>query len=194
MFLKEKENSRSSLLLDANDSQLLIIDVQEKFAASIPLFHEVVARSTLLARAAQRLGVPVRVTEQYPKGLGPTVSELLTALDDPTQPVVKSCFSAGDCASLVQDLRAERRRQYLLCGVEAHVCVLQTACDLLANLDGQVYVVRDAVASRRERDRDAAFERLAQAGAQLITVEMAIFEWLRDAGHEAFKEIQGWVK
>ncbi len=194
MFLKEKESSRSPMLLDVEDSQVLIIDMQERFAPSIAGFAEAVARTGLLVRAAQRLQVPVHATEQYPKGLGRTVSELQSLLPAAATPEEKSCFSAGDCAELVRRMRESRRRQFLICGVEAHVCVLQTAFDLMANLEGSVYVVRDAVASRRDTDREAAFERLAQAGAHLVTTEMVVFEWLRDAGHEAFKELQGLLK
>lgn len=194
MFLKEKESSRSPMLLDVEDSQVLIIDMQERFALSIAGFAEAVARTGVLARAAQRLEVPVLATEQYPKGLGRTVPELASQWPAETVPEEKSCFSAGDCADLVRRLRESRRRQFLICGVEAHVCVLQTALDVMANLEGSVYVVRDAVASRKDSDRDAAFERLAQAGAHLVTTEMVVFEWLRDAGHEAFKELQGMLK
>lgn len=198
MFLKEKQSQRSSHLLDAARSQLVIVDVQERFGGAIADLPQVAARTSLLAKAATLLKVPVTVSEQYPKALGPTLAEVASALPAGTPVFEKlsfSAFEAPECAArLGEGLRAERRHQIVLCGVEAHVCVLQTAGDLMANLEAQVFVVKDAVASRRERDRDAAFDRLVQMGAQLVTSEMVIFEWLQKAGTPEFKQLQALVK
>jgi nicotinamidase-related amidase len=198
MFLKEKQSQRSPHLLDAARSQILIVDVQERFGGAIADLPQVASRIALLAKAATLLKVPVTVTEQYPKGLGRTLSEVAAALPAGTPVIEKLSFSsyeAPECAArLGEGFRAERRHQIVLCGVEAHVCVLQTVCDLLSSLEVQVFVVKDAVASRRDSDRDAGFDRLVQIGAHLVTSEMVVFEWLQKAGTPEFKQMQAWVK
>lgn len=194
MFLREKESERSPQLLQPSRSLLLVIDMQERFASAIADFPHAVERASTLVRAAARLQVPVLVTEQYPKALGKTVDSVRSVLPAGTPVVEKLVFSAFDAEDAADRLRDSRRNQIILCGVEAHVCVLQTAFDLLENLGAQVCVVKDAVASRSKGDRDAAFDRLAQNGAHLVTTEMVLFEWLRKAGTPEFKELQALVK
>lgn len=188
---------RSPSLLDAARSALLLVDAQEKFAAAIPDFDAVTARIAILAKAAARLGVPVIVSEQYAKALGPTLANIREALPAGTPVVEKLCFSCVDAPewnAALKRLLAAKRDQLLLCGVEAHVCVLQTALDLARNPDAAVYVVDDAVSSRKAADKDAALRRMEAHGVQRVTSEMAVFEWLRKAGTPEFKELQGLIK
>ena len=158
----------------------------------MPVIHEraeVERNIERLIRGAHVLGVPVVVTEQYVKGLGPTVAPLRAALEETGgyRPIEKDCFSAQRC------LPALERRQVLLAGVETHVCVYQTAIDLLAAGVG-VWIVADAVSSRTPRNRDIALGRLVSEGAKSSSTEMALFEMLGVAGTEEFRAISKLVK
>jgi nicotinamidase-related amidase len=204
----------SSPLLSAERSVLLLVDIQERFRASIPALDRVIARAAILAKAAARLGVPVLASEQYPKALGSTVGELLPLLPDPAAVFPKLCFSASGCEPLLSRLKglsglspapggfgfgarhdapAAARRQIVICGVEAHVCVLQTALELQSE-GFAAHVVEDAVASRAESDRASALDRMARHGVERVTSEMVVFEWLRAAGTPEFKELQALIK
>jgi nicotinamidase-related amidase len=203
------------MLLDAEDSQLVLVDYQQRLMPSIHEGESVVANAVRLARIAQLLQVPVWATEENPQSLGGTVDAL--------QPLVagrvlaKMAFDAtsvllprlkpaaraqgGNARSLPKHLQkaapaaAPARESMVLAGCEAHVCLMQTALGLLEqDEDIAVWVVTDACSSRTERNRDAAFDRLAAAGAELVTTEMVAFEWLRDAGHPRFKEVLAIVK
>ena len=144
-----------------------------------------------LVDAARVLGLPVAATEQYPKGLGPTVPELAERLDGPLP--TKLTFSAGGCPQLFEDLRGRGIHKILVCGIEAHVCVAQTVFDLLA--DGwSVYVAVDAVGSRFEVDYRTAIQRMDSAGAVVTTTEAAMFEWCEVAGTPEFKQISSLAK
>jgi len=180
-------------LLSAADSVLALIDIQEKFRPSIIGFDEIIHRIEILARSALRMGVPTLVTEQYPKALGPTVSEIKRWLPDSQAFLPKLCFSSAACDPFREALAATGRKQVLLAGIEAHVCVMQTALELAAS-GYSVYVADDAVSSRKLSDRVAALERMARHGVERITSEMAIFEWLRKAGTPEFKELQALIK
>jgi nicotinamidase-related amidase len=200
----------SIMLLDADDSQLILVDYQARL---MPAIHEgalVLANARRLARIARLLGVPVWATEQNPDRLGGTDDELAALCD---RIVPKMAFSAaeslqsvltpspappqrGNARSLPRHLQKpspHERGALVLAGCEAHVCLLQTALDLLAN-DWEVCIVTDACGSRTERNRDAAFDRLAGAGCELLTTEMIGFEWLRDCQHPQFRAWQGLVK
>ncbi len=194
MFLKEKEDRRSASLLDAGKSLLLVIDAQEKFHSAIHDLEQVGWQIAVLAKAAARLGIPAIASEQYPKALGSTLVEIQSALPSGTVVFSKTAFSAFDLNEWAEAVRTSKKTQFILCGVEAHVCVLQTALDLVQNLEGQVYVVEDAISSRKTSDKQAALRRLESNGAQIVTAEMVIFEWLRQAGTAEFKEIQGLIK
>ncbi len=194
MFLPEKEDRRNPLLLDASRSLLLVVDSQEKFLPVVTGMADVVKRAAILAKTAARLGVPTVVSEQYPQALGPTVGDLKAALKPGTPVFAKLAFSAFDVPEWAQAVRVAKRNQFVFCGVETHVCILQTALDVMQNLGGQVYVVEDAVASRKAVDRDTALRRLEGQGVQRVTTEMVIFEWLRKAGTPEFKELQTLVK
>jgi len=194
MFLKEKESHSSPMLSAVSRSHLVVIDMQERFATAIPGLANAADRAAILCQAATLCKVPVLVTQQNSKALGETVSVLRDAIPTSAARFEKMCFSAFDLPEAAEEFRAQKRMQFILCGVEAHVCVLQTALDLLENLGAQVMVVRDAVASRRDADRDAAFTRMAAVGVQLVTSEMVAFEWLRKAGNPEFKAIQALIK
>ncbi len=179
----------SPLLLDRQRATLLIVDVQEAFAPAVENFDALVARVAILAQAARLLDVPVIVTEQYPRGLGETVAPLLEHLEGIPR-LAKTVFSAARADGFAL---ASGRDQVLACGIEAHVCVNQTVCDLLA--DGrQVHVVADAVSSRSAQDREVGLAKMARAGALPTSTETAAFELLGAAGGDAFKAIQGLVK
>ncbi|MBM3362661.1 MAG: isochorismatase family protein [Betaproteobacteria bacterium] len=204
------------MLLDADDSQLVLVDYQTRL---MPAMHEstlVLGNALRLVRMAELLKVPVVATAQNPDRLGPQMPELEAALEAAgAQPLSKIHFSAvpdglsallrpvqckpvGNARSLPRHLqRAPQsesgRQSVVVAGCEAHVCLLQTALDLLAE-EFEVWVVTDACSSRTERNRDAAFDRLASAGAELVTTEMVAFEWLRTAGHPAFKVMQALIK
>ena len=213
------------MLLDANDSQLVLVDYQSKLMPAMWDAPAVIANAVRLARLAALMSVPVVLTEQAPSKVGATVSEIAAALlaDTPAAVVrtlAKMQFSAveeglgdllrpplkpvhGNARSLPKHLQnkhlqkasdgAQQRATILVAGCEAHICLLQTALDLLED-EFEVWVVTDACSSRTERNRDAAFDRLAGAGAELVTTEMVAFEWLRSAEHPAFREVQALVK
>ncbi|AGI25685.1 isochorismatase family hydrolase [Pseudomonas sp. ATCC 13867] len=174
------------MLLRAQTSTLLIIDIQERLFPAIHEAESVLEHSAWLLAVAQRLGVPALATEQYPKGLGPTLPALRDAL--PAEALLeKIAFSAVADPGLLQ-MPGGERRQFVVCGTEAHVCVLQTVLGLLAD-DREVFVVDEAVGSRHPRDKALALERMRQAGAMIVSREMVAFEWMERAGTEVFREI-----
>jgi nicotinamidase-related amidase len=176
--------------LDRSRSVLCLIDFQEKLMRAIDGAEDVVANAGRLLAAAEILELPVITTEQNPKGLGPTVPEL--SRPDGTHPVVvKMCFDATDANGVSDVLPAGH--QIVLAGCEAHVCVLQTALGLL-DRSRRVYVVADAIGSRRPESKEVALRRLDRAGAEVVTTEMVLFEWLRSADHPAFKAVMALVK
>ena len=184
--------ARTPELLRADDTALLVIDVQERFRVAIGAFDRMVGRIRVLALGAALVDVPVIVTEQYPQGLGRTVGELDEALAH-AERFEKREFSAAAAAGFDDVLRRLGRRQLVIAGIEAHVCVHQTATELLAR-DFQVHLVADAVESRDPENRRAALDRLFAAGARVTTVEMALFELMRTAAHDRFRELQALVK
>jgi nicotinamidase-related amidase len=178
--------------LERDRAVLTVVDVQEAFRPAVVEFDEVARSVAVLVQGAKALGVPVLVTEQYPKGLGHTVAEVEEHLDG-VQPIEKLCFSAADAERFTDRLGDSGRDQVLLCGIESHVCVSQTAHDLLGR-GLEVHVVRDAVSSRTEDNRALGLHKMERAGAVVTSVETALFELLREAGTPEFKEIQKLVK
>ena len=171
--------------MSRDDTALLVVDMQGKLLPAITDGPRVTWNARRLIDAAQILGLPILVTEQYPKGLGPTVAELAERLPEVAE---KLTFSAGGCEGLFDDIRQRGIHKILVCGIEAHVCVAQTVFDLLA--DGcNVYVAVDAVGSRFEIDRRTALGRMDSAGATLTTTEAAMFEWCEASGTPEFKKI-----
>ncbi len=176
---------RSPLLMSAEDSALLIVDVQERLLPAVRAGGRVIWNCRRLLDGAQLLGVPAAATEQYPKGLGPTAPELRARVAPPAE---KLTFSCGSCVALFESFRAQNRHKILVAGIEAHVCVQQTVLDLLA--DGwAVFIAADAVSSRFEHDERFALRRMEAAGAIITTTEAALFEWCRAAGTDLFKQI-----
>jgi nicotinamidase-related amidase len=174
--------------LDPERATLVVIDVQEAFRKAVPSFGDVAATTATLVRGAAAIGVPIIATEQYPQGLGATVPEVAERLPADVDPVDKVRFSAVDADGF--DL--EDRDQAILCGVETHVCVMQTALDLL-DRGISVHVAADAVGSRTESNRRIGLERMERAGATVTSVETALFELLGGSDAPAFKEVQALV-
>jgi nicotinamidase-related amidase len=178
--------------LGRDRSALVVVDVQEAFRPAVLDFDRVVSNVAVLVRGARVLGLPVLVTEQYPKGLGATVPEVARHLDA-AAPIEKVCFSAADSERFATALADSGREQILVCGIESHVCVSQTADDLLAQ-GREVHVARDAVSSRTAENRELGLHKMERAGAVVTSVEAALFELLGAAGTPEFKEIQRLVK
>ncbi|MDT7540452.1 MAG: hypothetical protein QOE33_356 [Acidobacteriota bacterium] len=184
---------RHANTLDAATTALVIIDMQESFRNAVPDFTETAARIALVAHGMQLLGVPLLVTEQYPKGLGHTASEIRTVLPEGFEPVEKTAFSSCGARPFLAQLDETGARQILLCGIEAHVCVNQTAHDLLAR-GLQVHLLTDCITSRTAQNREIGITKMITSGALPTSVEMAFFELLRDARHEQFKAVQKLIK
>ena len=173
------------MLLSPRHAVLLLVDLQQRL---VPALHDgdtVVARAVRLAEAARLLDVPIRATEQNPAKLGPTVAPLVPYPEAVAAKTAFSATGAPDFPTLLPPDTAE----IVLAGCEAHVCVLQTALDLLAD-DYRVVVVTDAIGSRDPANADRAVARMARHGAEVVTSEMVLFEWLRDAAHPRFREVQ----
>ena len=205
------------MLLDAQECQLVLMDYQARLMPAMLDAAAVVANAARLAQVAALMQVPVVATEQNPSRLGPTVEGLQAALRQArARTLSKMQFSAaeeglgewlrpeiqasqvpqGNARSLPKHLQkpaASQRQSIVLAGCEAHICMLQTALDLVED-EFEVWVVTDACTSRTERNRDAAFDRLAGAGVELVTTEMVAYEWLRSAEHPAFKAMLQLVK
>jgi len=184
---------RAAGLLDRSKSVVSVVDIQEKLAALMAERERVVANSCKLIRAALRLGVPMVVTEQYPKGLGPTVPEVVDALGSEYAPIEKLVFGCCGAPAYMERLDATRRTQVVLCGMATHVCVLQT-CLALLEKGLEVYVAADAVCSRRAELERPALEQMRQAGAVITSVESVLFQWLERAGTPEFKDVLKLIK
>ena len=185
------------MILSAAKAQLLIVDIQEKLAPGMSDAGPVIAHSQRLISAARHFGVPVTISEQYPKGIGPTVDVLREAAGEEARVFDKMAFSCAQdpaiAAHLGQGREGAGRNQIIITGIEAHVCVLQTALELLQS-GYAVFVVADAIASRREASREIAMRRMEQAGVHPVTTEMVIFEWVGRAGTPDFKAILPLIK
>ncbi|NJP04947.1 MAG: hydrolase [Chloroflexaceae bacterium] len=171
---------------------LVVVDVQGNLAQAMYQKKELLQNLTKLIRGARALDLPIMLTEQNREKLGPTLPELLEWMPDVT-PINKMSFSCYGDEAFVQELRATRRRRVLLAGIETHVCIYQTALDLLHH-EYTVDLVVDAVSSRTEQNRQIGLERLGNAGVYLSSTEMALFELLRVAQGPAFKAILPIVK
>lgn len=174
------------------ESFLLVVDVQEKLAPHVADGEGIAARCAVLARAAATLGVPAFASEHCPDRIGSTLPPLRDHFADAAI-LRKTHFSCADEPGLVDRLRAAGRKQVLVAGMEAHVCVMQTALGL-AEAGFEVFLARDAVGSRRPEDRAAALDRLAQAGCAATTTEMALFEWMHRADAPEFRALLEMVK
>lgn len=175
----------------ASQSVLVICDLQQGLGDAMPgkVLNRVLLNATLLARTAGLLELPVLHTEQFPQGLGSTHPTVAQALPSTTQSFSKTAFSCCDGAEFSGALDSLGRRQVVLVGMEAHICVLQTAFDLRAR-GQEVFVVEDAICSRRLENYQNALDRLRQASVQVVSAESVVFEWLGNASHPHFKAIQ----
>ena len=175
-------------------SLLLVVDVQERLFAAMDPDHreEMVKNIKVLATASRRLGIPIEVSEQYPKGLGHTLPELRESLGE-VEPITKVAFSCCDAEGFAERLEATKARQVILTGLEAHVCVLLTALDLLAE-GYAVHVVADATCSRRRENRQIALDQLRQAGAVVTSTETVLFQLLRTADTDDFRFLSRLIK
>lgn len=180
-------------ILDPDSAALVVVDHQEAFRGIIDRFDEVTASIVRAVKGFGILGLPVFVTEQYPKGLGHTVWEIVNALPDNAKIVEKTVFSSCGAAGFENGLREKNILQVVLCGIETHICVNQTAHDLLDNAF-QVHVLTDAVGSRFPVNKEAGLRKMFGSGAVPSSVEMALFELMRDSKHGKFKEIQAIIK
>ena len=171
--------------LQADRTALVVVDVQEGFRKAIPDFERVAKAVATLVQGAETIGIPIVVTEQYPEGLGETAPEVAQHFPEGSEPLEKIVFSAHEADGF--DLAG--RDQALVCGIETHVCVNQTALDLLgAGVD--VQVPEDAVGSRTADNKRIGLQKMVRAGAHVTSVEMALFELLGRAGTDEFKRVQ----
>jgi nicotinamidase-related amidase len=173
-------------------SGLIVVDIQERLLPAIFEKDRVTQNAVRLAKGAAILGIPALATEQYRKGLGATVTEVAAAIAH-FAPIEKLAFSACGAPAFMDAIRDGQLSSALLCGIEAHVCVTQTCLDLLER-GIRVFVAADAVSSRAPEDYRLGLERMRQAGAVMVSTEMALFEWLGQAGTGEFRQILALVK
>jgi nicotinamidase-related amidase len=175
------------MLIRASESALVVIDMQERLVPAMQAPARTIQNTRLLLKSASRTGVPVILTEQYPQGLGETVPAIKSAADDALI-FPKIHFSCMEDPAFEQHFKSLGRHQVILAGMEAHICVMQTAASM-AEEGYEVFVVSDATASRTIESETACLQRLSAAGISIVTTEMVIFEWLGQAGTTAFKEL-----
>ena len=177
-------------MLSLTDSVLVIMDIQTRLTAAMPM--KVLARlqrnTGLLLRAAKALGVPVFASEQYPEGLGELEPDVVKLLPEGSRRYQKTCFSLAGVEKFMADLAASGKRQVVLCGMEAHICVLQTALDLV-RAGYETYLVSDGVCSRQRESYEIALARLRDGGTIITDAEAVLYEWLGDARHPQFKSL-----
>jgi nicotinamidase-related amidase len=180
-------------ILTPEKAALVVIDIQEAFRHVVPDFTVLAARALTAIWGFQSLGLPVLITEQYSKGLGRTAEEILLALPDDFEVFEKSSFTACGSEAFNEQLEFLGVSQIVICGLETHICVNQTAHDLL-HRGYQVHLLTDCVRSRFERDKRSGLAKMQASGVISSTIEMALFELMRDSKHEKFKEIQSLIK
>ena len=175
--------------LNKEDCLLLVIDIQERLIPVIHQYEEVIRNANILLKGMEILGVPVIITEQYPKGLGNTCKEILLGEDAKVmEKITFSCLANDYIKESVQS-----KKQIIICGVEAHICVLKTALDLLDE-GYQVHLITDAVSSRKKENKQVAIERMKQSGVFISSTEMILFQLLDKAGTDEFKLISKLIK
>ena len=182
-------------LCSAAECQLVVVDIQARLASAMaPADRQrVIKQSGILLCAAELLAVPVVATEQYPRGLGPTEEGVKGALPRGAPILEKTCFACGGAPGFSDTLSANARPQVVLAGMETHICVTQTALDLLRR-GYRVFVAADACCARNAENHRNALARLREAGVVVSNTESVVFEWLRDAAHEHFKAISALLK
>ena len=186
------EVKRFNKLLKSEKTALLIIDIQERILPVISNHQRVVDNTLKLIKGFKVMSLPIYFTEQYPKGLGPTVSSLIEELGE-LKPFDKMSFSCSGAGDLFEEFKKKNLSQIVICGIESHVCVQQTVLDLIENRI-QVNLAADAVSSRKEIDYNTSLERMRQHGAEVTTTESILFELLNICGTPQFKDISKIVK
>ena len=179
-------------VLTPENSMLLVIDVQEKLVNALDK-NVIVKRVSNLVKSARLLSIPVVVTEQYPKGLGQTVPEVSSEFPENTPVFEKTSFNALEEEGVLDKIKSYNKKQIVICGIETHICVHQTAAALLRE-GFEVYVVKDACASRNKYEFKQGIELMQANGAKISCVEIVLFEWLKAAKNPCFKEIQALIK
>jgi nicotinamidase-related amidase len=182
----------SHLLIRAKDSVLVVIDMQERLVPAMQAPARTLKNAKLLLIAAQECGVPVILTEQYPQGLGRTMPDVLKVVGD-AKIIPKMHFSCMEDEGFSNAFKSLGRKQAVLAGMEAHICVVQSAASLIEE-GYEVFVVSDATASRSAESENACLQRLSASGVGVVTTEMAVFEWLGKAGTPAFKKLLPFIK
>lgn len=180
-------------ILKRDDALLIIVDIQERLAVAMTEKERVIANTLHLIESAKLLGLPLLITEQYPKGLGPTVSEVRNAVQT-YAPIEKISFSCCGEKFFMEAVQETEKKQIILVGMETHVCVLQTCIDLLQAEEYDVHVVADAVCSRTDANYRTALELMRDAGAVITCTETVLFQLLVKAGTEEFKAISKRIK
>lgn len=183
---------RHPRIVSAENAVLLIVDVQENFRKHLPDVSNLARNISILIEATKILNVPVFVTEQYPQGLGKTLAEIKACLGD-HEYFEKSCFSCCDAEGFLDKLSALKRKQIIVSGIEAHVCVNQTVHGLL-EAGYSVHVINDAISSRSPRNKEIGWEKMIASGAVPSCVEMVLFEMLYESGTDTFKAVQRLIK
>jgi isochorismate hydrolase len=189
------QKTADNLLCSAGSSCLLIIDIQSRLTAVMPgkVLERLKKNTSLLLKAANLLPIPVFATQQYPNGLGQMEADIQAVLPKNYNHFDKTCFSSTDASGFMDALAATGKHQVVITGIEAHICVLQTAIKLhTAGYD--VFVVGDAVSSRQRENYENAIQRLQGCGVTVCNTESVLFEWLRDAKHEHFKTLSALVR
>jgi len=186
------EVKRFNKLLIPENTTLLIIDIQERILPVMNNFQRVVDNTLKLIKGFKVIVLPIYFTEQYPIGLGPTLTSITDALGD-LKPFDKMSFSCSGAADLFEEFKKKNLSQIVVCGIESHVCIQQTVLDLLEN-GFQVNVAADAVSSRKEIDYHTSLERMRYHGAEVTTTESILFELLNVCGTSQFKEVSKIVK
>jgi nicotinamidase-related amidase len=179
-------------MLSIENTALVIIDIQEKLFRVMNEKERMLDNTRKLIQGSRVLGIPVLLTEQYPKGLGRTVPEIKELILE-IAPIEKLSFSCCGDSSFIEALKGMNRKQMLISGIETHVCVYQTAADLI-NTGYEVQVVADCVSSRNRENRDVALQKMRDMGIGVTTMEMALFELLKTADSDKFKAISQIVK
>ena len=179
-------------MLEIGNSVLVIVDLQGKLANLMENRELLFKNTSRILQGAKLLDVPIIITEQNPDKLGPTITEI-ARLTDHIQPIKKQSFSCWGNADFVEALRVWDRGQVVLAGIETHVCVHQTAVDLM-KAGYEVHIIADAVSSRTRLNYELSLERMKAEGAILSTTELALFEWVKTATHDRFKEMVKIIK
>ncbi len=179
-------------MLSSENSLVLIIDIQEKLVAALDK-DIVVSNAIKVASAAKYLNIPVLLTEQYPKGLGHTVSKLMESLPEGSDVIEKTFFNALLEDGMLEKIKSYGKKQIVIFGIETHICVHQTASALVAE-GFDVYVIKDACASRNKYEFKQGIEAMQANGVKVSCVEIALFEWLKGAKNPKFKEVQALIK